>query len=101
MRALLSNEPGGADSLVLEELPSPVPGPGQVVVDVKAVGVNYPDVLIIQDLYQIRPSRPFAPGGEVAGVVSAVGDGVTSPAEGDRVLAVPAFGGMVEQLAVN
>ena len=78
MRAVLSVEPGGPDSLVIDELPSPEPGEGQVVLDVKAVGINYPDVLIIQDLYQFRPDRPFAPGGEVAGVVSAVGAGVTA-----------------------
>ena len=101
MRAVLSVEPGGPDSLVIDELPSPEPGEGQVVLDVKAVGINYPDVLIIQDLYQFRPDRPFAPGGEVAGVVSAVGTGVTSLDTGDRVLASPGWGGMVEELAVE
>jgi NADPH2:quinone reductase len=101
MRAVLSKEPGGPDTLVVEDLPSPTPGPGQVVLDVKAIGVNYPDVLIIEDQYQIRPSRPFAPGGELSGVVSAVGEGVDSLSVGDRVLSVSSFGAMVEQLAVN
>lgn len=101
MRAVLSNDPGGPDTLVVAEVPAPEPGPGEVVLDVEAVAVNYPDVLIIEDLYQFKPRRPFAPGAEVAGRVSAVGEGVTTPAVGDRVLAVPGFGGMVEQLAVK
>ena len=101
MRAVLSNEPGGPETLVVADVPAPEPGPGEVVVDVEAVAVNYPDVLIIEDLYQFKPRRPFAPGAEVAGRVSAVGDGVTTPEVGDRVLAVPGFGGMVEQLAVR
>ena len=101
MRAVLSNEPGGPDTLALTDVPAPEAGPGEVVVDVEAVAVNYPDVLIIEDLYQFKPRRPFAPGAEVAGTVSSVGEGVTSPAVGDRVLAVPGFGGMVEQLAVK
>ncbi|HMQ25079.1 MAG TPA: alcohol dehydrogenase catalytic domain-containing protein, partial [Acidimicrobiales bacterium] len=101
MRAVLSNEPGGPETLVVADVPAPEPGPGEVVVDVEAVAVNFPDVLIIEDLYQFKPRRPFAPGAEVAGRVSAVGEGVTTPAIGDRVLAVPGFGGMVEQLAVK
>jgi len=101
MRAVLSVEVGGPDSLVLSDLPDPTAGPGQVVLDVKAVAVNYPDVLIIEDLYQFKPSRPFAPGAEVSGVVASIGDGVTSLQVGDRVLAVPGSGCMVEQLAVS
>ena len=101
MRAVLSNEPGGPDTLALTDVPAPEAGPGEVVVDVEAVAVNYPDVLIIEDLYHFKPRRPFSPGAEVAGTVSSVGEGVTSPAVGDRVLAVPGFGGMVEQLAVK
>ena len=100
MRAVLSKESGGPDSLVLEELPAPEAGPGQVVVAVRAIGVNYPDVLIIQDLYQFKPDRPFSPGGEIAGVVEAVGSNVTSLQPGDRVLASPGWGGMVEQIAL-
>ncbi len=100
MRAVLSNEPGGPETLVVEELPSLRPGPGNVVIDVKAVGVNFPDSLIIQDLYQIKPPRPFAPGGELAGVVREVGDGVTDLAVGDRVLSFPGWGAMVTEIEV-
>ncbi len=79
----------------------PTPGPGEVVIEVKAVGVNYPDALIIADKYQFRPERPFAPGAEVAGVVDAVGEGVKGVFRGDRVVAVPGWGGMVERLKVR
>ena len=75
MKALLSRAPGGPETLELAELPDPVPGPGQLLVRVKACAINYPDVLIIEDKYQFRPERPFAPGGEIAGVVEAVGRG--------------------------
>lgn len=100
MRALLSEAVGGPESLTLRELPTPEPGAGEVRIAVHAAGVNYPDALIIQDLYQFKPQRPFAPGGEVAGVVEAVGEGVAGLAVGDRVLAAPGWGGMTEQLAV-
>ena len=78
MKAMLSKQVGGPETLVLEELPDPKPGAGEVLIAVKACGVNYPDLLIIEDRYQFKPPRPFAPGGEVAGVVEAVGDGVTA-----------------------
>lgn len=100
MKALLSKAPGGPETLVLEELPDPVAGKGQVVVAVKACAINYPDVLIIEDKYQFRPERPFAPGGEIAGVVESVGEGVTGWAPGDRVVAVTGHGGMAEKIAV-
>ena len=74
MKALRSHAIGGPDSLTLDELESPVPGPGQVRIKVKACSINYPDVLIIKDMYQFKPARPFAPGGELAGIVDAVGD---------------------------
>ncbi|MFN7606012.1 MAG: alcohol dehydrogenase catalytic domain-containing protein, partial [Hyphomonadaceae bacterium] len=77
MKALLSHTPGMPETLNLAELPDPVAGKGEVILDVKAVGINDPDVLIIQDKYQFKPERPLAPGGEVSGVVSAVGEGVT------------------------
>ncbi len=77
MRAVLSKAVGGPGTLVLEDLADPAPGAGEVLLAVKACGVNYPDVLIIEDKYQFKPARPFAPGGEVAGVVEAVGAGVT------------------------
>src|ERR1700748_2724554 len=101
MKALLSKEVGGPDTLVLETVPSPEAKPGHAVVQVKAVGVNYPDVLIIEDKYQFKPPRPFAPGGEIAGVIESVGEGVTGWAPGDRVLAVTGSGGLVEKLAVE
>lgn len=101
MRAVLSKAPGGPETLVVEEVMDPTPGPGEVVIEVKAVGVNYPDALIIADKYQFRPERPFAPGAEVAGVVDAVGEGVKGVFRGDRVVAVPGWGGMVERLKVR
>ena len=69
MKALLSRQPGPPETLELAELADPVPGPGQLLVRVKACAINYPDVLIIEDKYQFRPPRPFAPGGEIAGMV--------------------------------
>lgn len=101
MKALLSRQPGGPETLVLDEVPMPRAGSGQVVIAVRAVGVNYPDVLIIQDQYQFKPQRPFSPGGEVAGVVHEVGAGVTTLKTGDRVLALPGAGGMAEAIAVD
>jgi NADPH:quinone reductase len=70
MKAMLSKGVGGPETLVLEEMPDPRPGQGEVLLAVKACGVNYPDVLIIEDKYQFKPARPFAPGGEVAGTSS-------------------------------
>ena len=98
MKALLSKTPGGPDSLVLEDIPEPVAGPGQVRIAVRACAVNFPDLLIIQDLYQFKPPRPFAPGAEVAGVVDTVGEGVMHVRVGDRVLLSPARSGMAEKV---
>lgn len=100
MRAVLSKAPGGPETLVVEEVMDPRPMKGEVVIDVRAIGVNFPDTLIIEDRYQFRPQRPFSPGGEVAGVVEALGTETTGVAVGDRVIAVPGWGGMVEKLAV-
>ncbi|MCM8557378.1 NADPH:quinone oxidoreductase family protein [Sphingomicrobium sediminis] len=100
MRALRSHAPGGPDTLQLDELDSPEPGPGQVRVAVKAAAINYPDLLIIQDLYQMKPPRPFSPGGEIAGVVDALGEGVENVKVGDRIIAVPGFGGLAEEMLV-
>ena len=100
MKALLSTAPGGPDTLELRELPEPVAGPGEVVVQVHACGVNFPDALIISDRYQLKPPRPFAPGGEVAGLVSQVGADVSDVSSGDRVLALCGFGGMAESVKV-
>jgi NADPH:quinone reductase len=101
MKALLSKEVGGPETLVLEDVPSPQAKPGFAVVEVKAVGVNFPDVLIIEDKYQFKPARPFAPGGEIAGVVKSVGEGVTHVKPGDRVLGNTGWGGMAEELALE
>ena len=101
MKAMLSRRVGGPETLVLEELPDPKPGAGEVLLAVKACGVNYPDVLIIEDRYQFKPPRPFAPGGEVAGVVEAVGPGVTQFKPGDRVIGSTISGGMAEKLVLE
>ena len=101
MRALLSRAIGGPETLELAELPDPVAGPGQVLVAVEACAINYPDVLIIEDKYQMKPPRPFAPGGEIAGLVEAVGEGVTAWRPGDRVMGVIGFGGLAEKIVVD
>ena len=100
MKALLSKAPGGPETLVLEEVPDPEPRRGEVRIAVKACGVNFPDTLIIRDLYQFRPPRPFSPGAEVAGVVDAVGEGVTQLEVGARVIGY-AWGGMAEKLVLS
>jgi NADPH2:quinone reductase len=100
MKAMLSRSAGGPETLRLEELPDPRPGPGEVLLAVKACGVNYPDVLIIEDRYQYKPPRPFAPGGEVAGAIESVGPGVTQFKPGDRVIGSTISGGMSEKVAV-
>jgi NADPH:quinone reductase len=101
VRALLSEAAGGPETLVLRDVPDPVAGPGQLLVGVKACAINYPDVLIIEDKYQFKPPRPFAPGGEVSGVVEAVGEGVSGWSEGDRVIAMIGHGGLAGKVAVN
>jgi NADPH:quinone reductase len=100
MKAMLSRRAGGPETLDLAELPDPTPGAGEVVIAVKACGVNYPDSLIIEDRYQFKPPRPFAPGGEVAGLVEAVGAGVTACKPGDRVIGSLTWGGMAEKVAL-
>lgn len=100
MKAMLSRAIGGPETLEFADLPDPAPKPGEVLIAVKACGVNYPDFLIIQDLYQFKPQRPFAPGGEVSGVVEAVGEGVTSLQPGDRVIGSAGWGGMSEKLTL-
>ncbi|MGI4730611.1 MAG: NADPH:quinone oxidoreductase family protein [Janthinobacterium lividum] len=101
MKAMLSKAPGGPETLEPGELPDPVAAAGQVVVAVRACAINYPDVLIIEDRYQFKPPRPFAPGGEIAGVVAQVGEGVTGVAPGDRVIAMVGHNGLAEQVAVD
>lgn len=101
MKAMLSKQVGGPETLVLEDLPDPTPAPGEVVLAVKACGVNYPDLLIIEDRYQFKPKRPFSPGGEVAGIVEAVGSGVKDLKVGDRVIGSCGWGGMAEKIAIE
>jgi NADPH:quinone reductase-like Zn-dependent oxidoreductase len=101
MKALLSVTPGDASTLQLTELPDPVAGPNQVVVKVRACAINYPDALTIEDRYQFRPPRPFAPGGEIAGVVDQVGPGVTQWQPGDHVIGLSTHGGMAEKMLLK
>lgn len=100
MRAVRVHELVGPPGLRVDELPDPEPGPGEVLVDVRAAGVNFPDVLLSRGKYQFRPSPPFVPGGEVAGVVRAVGDGVTAVAPGERVAATMVHGAFAERIVV-
>ena len=98
MRALLCEAHGPPETLVLREIPVPEPRPGEVRIAVRAAGVNFPDALVIENKYQRRPPLPFAPGGEVAGIVDAIGDGVTGLAVGDRVAAYGLAGGFAERI---
>jgi NADPH2:quinone reductase len=101
MLALLSRQPGGPETLRLETMPDPKPGRDEVVLSVRACGVNYPDVLIIEDRYQFKPERPFSPGGEVSGIVEAVGEDVTTLKVGDRVIGSALWGGMAEKIRIE
>ena len=98
MKAIICKAWGLPDTLTVEELPEPVPSPGQVSIEVQAAGVNFPDVLIIQNKYQFKPELPFTPGSELAGVVRAVGDGVTHVKPGDRVIAFIGNGAFAQQV---
>src|SRR6266850_2331383 len=98
MKAVLCKQYGPPESLVIEELPSPVPGPGEVVFSVKAASVNFPDFLIIQNKYQFKPPLPFSPGSELAGVVKEVGAGVTNVRQGERVIAFTTYGAFAEEV---
>ena len=98
MKAVLCKQYGPPQSLTFEELPSPRPGPGEVVVSVKAASVNFPDVLIIQNKYQFKPPLPFSPGSELAGVVKEVGPEVSSFRVGDRVMAFTTYGAFAEEV---
>ncbi|MEO1922816.1 MAG: NADPH:quinone oxidoreductase [Sphingomonadales bacterium CG12_big_fil_rev_8_21_14_0_65_65_10] len=101
MKALRTHEVGGPDTLTLDEVETPTPGKGQVLVEVKACAINYPDTLMIRDLYQFKPERPYAPGGEISGVIAEVGEGVSGWNVGDRVIAMLGNGGLAEQVAVE
>ena len=101
MRAVVCNEIGPPKNLQVEERDDLVAGPGEVVVDVEACGVNFVDALMVQGLYQVKPEPPFVPGSEVAGSVSQIGDGVTGVSLGDRVVAMPGLNGFAEQVSAR
>ncbi len=101
MKALLCKAYGAPDSLVLEDVPTPKPGPNQLLVSVKAAGVNFPDVLIIQGKYQYKPQMPFSPGSEMAGVIKEVGAGVTEFKVGDAVQANTTYGSFAEEMVID
>jgi NADPH:quinone reductase len=96
VRAVLCRAFGPPAGLTVEEVPAPEPGSGEVLIRVEACGVNFADTLIVEGRYQTRPPLPFAPGGEVAGVVAALGEGVAGPPPGTRVLAMTGHGGFAE-----
>jgi len=100
VKALLSHKPGGPETLRLEEIAEPQAGPGELLVRVRACSINYPDVLIIEDKYQLKPKRPFAPGSEIAGEVEQVGGGVEGWSVGDRLIAATGFGGLAEKVVI-
>lgn len=101
MKAVLCTEFGPPESLTLQEVDDPRPGEGQVVIDVHACSVNFPDLLMIQDMYQFKPPMPFSPGAEVSGVIRSVGDGVSNVEPGDRVFASTGHGGLAEQVLAD
>ena len=101
MKALVSTAVGGPDTLQLIDLPTPTPGKGQMLVRVIACGINFPDVIIIEDKYQFKPPRPFAPGSEISGEVLALGEGVTDFAVGDRIISATGWGGLAEEMLVD
>jgi NADPH:quinone reductase len=100
MNAIVCRAYGPPRDLVMTEMPEPAAGPGQVVIEVYAAGVNFPDVLLVQGLYQVKPPLPFSPGVEVAGIVASVGEGVREPRVGDRV-AAGVMGGFAERAVAN
>jgi NADPH2:quinone reductase len=101
VKALRCNAYGPVGHLALEDVPAPVPGARQVVVTVKAAGVNFPDTLIVQGKYQVRPELPFTPGAEFSGIVKAVGEGVRNVRPGDAVLGVGVTGGFAQEALID
>src|SRR3977135_2256338 len=101
MKAILCKAFGPPESLVFEDVASPVPGPGEAVVSVRAASVNFPDVLIIQNKYQFKPPLPFSPGSELAGVGKEVGAGVSSGRPGDKVMAFTTYGAFAEEVKTD
>ena len=101
MRAIRSHRAGVPETLRLEDIPEPVPGPGQVRIAVRGAALNYPDLLLIQDLYQYKPPRPFTPGSEAAGVIDALGEGVDGFAIGDRVIGLSTGGALADRMVTG
>jgi NADPH2:quinone reductase len=101
MKALVCEKYGPPESLVIRDLPDPVPGAGEVLVDVKAAGINFPDVLLIAGTYQVKVPPPFVPGNEAAGIAESVGEGVTRIKPGDKVIITPQAGGFAEKCVVS
>ena len=101
MKALIVDELGGPEKLSYREVPDPVPTKGEVLISVKAAGVNFPDLLMVQGRYQASPPPPFSPGGEVAGVVEAIGAGVSRVKVGDRVAGMGLWGGFAESMVLG
>lgn len=100
MKAVICKEFTGWEQLELAELPDPIAGPGQVVIDVQAAGLNFPDLLLVAGKYQMKPPLPFVPGSECAGIITETGDGVSDWNIGDRVIAYTMIGAMGEKVAV-
>ncbi|MGZ3158375.1 MAG: NADPH:quinone oxidoreductase family protein [Burkholderiaceae bacterium] len=101
MKAIVCKAWGLPETLIIEELPDLVAAPGEIIVDIQAAGVNFPDVLIIQNKYQFKPALPFTPGSEFAGIVRSVGAGVAQYKPGDRVIAFTGQGAFAQQIAVS
>ncbi len=100
MKAIVCSELGPPSRLSVQEIANPEPDAGEVVVDVAAAGLNFPDTLIIEGKYQFKPDLPFTPGGEAAGVISSVGEGVAHLSVGQRVIALSTYGAFAEKWAV-
>ena len=98
MRAIVAETLGSPEGLLITEIPAPVPEPGEIAVDLKAAGVNFADLLVVEGKYQVRPPLPFIPGKEAAGVVTALGDGVREISVGDRVMVQVEYGAFAERL---
>jgi NADPH2:quinone reductase len=101
MKALVCEAYGPIDNLVVKDIPSPVPGPKQLLVEVHAAAVNFPDALMVQGLYQVKPPLPFTPGAEISGIVKSVGAEVKHYKAGDRVIALTSTGGFAEECIVE
>jgi len=101
MKTLRTHAVGGPETLVLDEIADPVAAPGQVVVAIKVCAINFPDTLMIRDMYQFKPQRPYAPGGEFAGVIESVGEGVSGWKAGDRVIGMCGNGGLAQKVALE